>query len=119
MTNEDGVAVHRVTTQLTVGDEVNVEVDWTRRWAHATQHTAQHVASAVCEDWLGAPTLSWHLGENEATVELGSPFTAEHVPELEDRVNALIRDGVAVGTEWHSASDVKDDEFNRLFGPTE
>ena len=59
-------------------------IDWERRWAHATQHTAQHVASAVCEDWLGAPTLSWHLGETDATVELGSPFTAEHVPKLEE-----------------------------------
>ena len=108
VTNDDGVAVHRVSKPITVGDEVEVEVDWTRRWAHATQHTAQHVASAVCEDWLGAPTLSWHLGESDATVELGSPFTPAHVPELEDRVNALIRDDIKVETEWHSASDVKD-----------
>jgi len=108
VTNDDGVAVHRVSKPLNIGDEVDVTIDWDRRWAHATQHTAQHVASAVCEDWLGAPTLSWHLGETDATVELGSPFTPAHVPELEDRVNALIRDGVAVGTEWHSAADVKD-----------
>ena len=108
VTNEDGVAVHRVSKPVAVGDEVDVTIDWDRRWAHATQHTAQHVASAVCEDWLGAPTLSWHLGETDATVELGSPFTAEHVPELEARVNALIRDDIQVQTEWHSAADVKD-----------
>ena len=108
VTNEDGVAVHRVTKPVTVGDEVDVTIDWDRRWAHATQHTAQHVASAVCEDWLGAPTLSWHLGETDATVELGSPFTPAHVPELEDRVNALITRRCQVQTEWHSAADVKD-----------
>ena len=62
VTNDDGVAVHRVSKPLNIGDEVDVTIDWDRRWAHATQHTAQHVASAVCEDWLGAPTLSWHLG---------------------------------------------------------
>ena len=108
VTNDDGIAVHRVSKPINVGDEVDVTIDWERRWAHATQHTAQHVASAVCEDWLGAPTLSWHLGETDSTVELGSPFTPAHVPELEDRVNALIRDDIQVKTEWHSAADVKD-----------
>jgi Ser-tRNA(Ala) deacylase AlaX len=106
--NVDGIAVHRIASPLAVGAEVEVAVDWARRWAHATQHTAQHVASAVAEDWLGALTLSWHLGPTDATVELGAPFNAaEHVEELETRVNALIRASVDVETEWHAAGDVK------------
>ena len=81
---------------VAVGDEVDVTIDWDRRWAHATQHRERsRVASLICEDWLGAPTLSRHLGETDATVELGSPFTARTSRSSRAASSALMRDAVS------------------------
>ncbi len=45
-------------------------VDAPRRRDHSAQHSGQHLLSAVCLELLGAPTLSFHMGEEISTVEL-------------------------------------------------
>jgi alanyl-tRNA synthetase len=53
------------------------EVDGAHRRDHSAQHSGQHLLSAVCLDLLAAPTLSFHMGEESSTVELG-------IAELDD-----------------------------------
>ena len=61
---------------------MDIEVDWSRRFDHMQQHSgitflmqnvyliqaAQHLASALAEDKLNAPTVSWALGEKSSTI---------------------------------------------------
>ncbi len=47
-----------------------VTVDALRRRDHSAQHSGQHLLSAICLELLGAPTLSFHMGEEISTVEL-------------------------------------------------
>ncbi|HZY05026.1 MAG TPA: alanyl-tRNA editing protein, partial [Anaeromyxobacteraceae bacterium] len=45
-------------------------VDWGRRFDHMQQHHGQHLLSAAFEHWLGAHTVSFHLGEATCTIDL-------------------------------------------------
>jgi len=62
----DGAVLHLLAQPLHPG-EVAAEIDWTRRFDHMQQHHGQHLLSAAF-DQLGAPTVSFHLGERTCTI---------------------------------------------------
>jgi len=68
---------------------VHVTLDWARRYDYMQQHTAQHLLSAIAEDRFGAPTMSFHLGEDYAAIELDAASLP--LDELCDQANAEIR----------------------------
>lgn len=47
-------------------------IDWDRRHDHMQQHTGQHLLSAVLEELFSIPTLSFHMGEETSTIEIGA-----------------------------------------------
>jgi alanyl-tRNA synthetase len=49
---------------------VEGEIDWARRFDHMQQHHGQHLLSAAFERVLGAPTVSFHMGEEACTIDL-------------------------------------------------
>jgi alanyl-tRNA synthetase len=66
------------------GDEVEGVVDWGRRFDHMQQHTGQHLLSAAFLALRQAPTLSFHLGSDDSSIDLelaglawGDAFTVE------------------------------------------
>ncbi len=58
---EDGRVAHFTAVPVAQGARVRVSVDWGRRYDHMQQHTGQHLVSAVCDEVLGADTVSWEL----------------------------------------------------------
>jgi alanyl-tRNA synthetase len=71
-TQEQGGAVLHVLAQALQPGEVAAEIDWARRFDHMQQHHGQHLLSAAF-DRLGAPTVSFHLGERTCTIDLDAP----------------------------------------------
>src|SRR6267378_3375782 len=71
-TQERGGAVLHVLAQALQPGEVAAEIDWARRFDHMQQHHGQHLLSAAFEK-LGAPTVSFHLGERTCTIDLDAP----------------------------------------------
>src|SRR5207248_3268049 len=57
--------VHLLDRPLAPGTEVEGQVDWQRRLDHMQQHHGQHLLSAAFERVHGAPTRSFHLGEQK------------------------------------------------------
>lgn len=55
-------------TELTVAGEVL----WARRYDHMQQHTGQHLLSAVFEELWGMPTVSFRMGDESSSIELGA-----------------------------------------------
>jgi alanyl-tRNA synthetase len=53
-----------------VEGEVEGAIDWERRFDHMQQHTGQHLLSAAFVRLLEAPTLSFHLGTDESSIDL-------------------------------------------------
>ena len=102
MEDEAGEVWHQTTKPLPAGTEVEGAVDAERRLDHTQQHSGQHLLSAVLEE-AGLRTVSFHLGAEDATVDLvdlneGDQPAAlgERLEKAERRVNRLIAGNVAV-----------------------
>lgn len=71
-------------------DEVRGRIDWPRRFDHMQQHTGQHILSQAFYELVRGETLSFHLGQEESTVEIGIPAikdeTLQRVEELANRI---------------------------------
>ena len=74
-----------------IGETVSCRVDWARRYDHMQQHTGQHLLSAVLVELFGFPTLSFHMGAEVSSIELGTPeLTEAQIEKAETRVQELI-----------------------------
>ncbi|MGB9906676.1 MAG: alanyl-tRNA editing protein [Candidatus Saccharicenans sp.] len=86
---ENGLILHFLETEL-AGQEVLGRIDWPRRFDHMQQHTGQHILSQAFYELTRGETLSFHLGQEESTVEIGLPAikdeTLTRVEELANRV---------------------------------
>jgi len=55
---------------------VDCRIDWDRRLDHMQQHTGQHILSEAFLETIHAKTLSFHLGEQSATIDIDKPDLA-------------------------------------------
>ena len=86
----DGAVVHLLSA-LPECDEVAGRVDWDRRFDLMQQHTGQHILSSAALECCGANTVSFHLTEELATIDLDrAPLSAEELAQIELRANAIL-----------------------------
>jgi alanyl-tRNA synthetase len=66
-------------------------IDWERRFDHMQQHTGQHLLSAGFVRLLDAPTVSFHLGTDDSTIDLDTPeLSWDSAFRVEADVNSVI-----------------------------
>ena len=70
---EDGEIVH-VTDRAVASGPVRGEIDCARRFDHMQQHTGQHLLSAAFIELFKFQTVSFHLGRDISTIDLGGAF---------------------------------------------
>jgi alanyl-tRNA synthetase len=88
--DEDGRVAHVLEHPLE-GSEVNGRIDWNRRFDHMQQHSGQHLLSAVLVDLFSAPTVSFHLGADASTIDIGrSGLDPSEVRRAEQRANEIV-----------------------------
>ena len=87
---EVGVILHVTDQPLEIGAEVEGSIDWGRRRDHMQQHTGQHLLSRVLVDEYGSETRGFHLGEDEATIDVTKDLTDGELALVQARANALI-----------------------------
>jgi alanyl-tRNA synthetase len=81
-------------------------VDWSRRYDHMQQHTGQHLLSAVFSEGFGYPTLSFHMGGDVSTIELGTPELSEaQIDEATQQANRIANEGRPVLVRFEEAAD--------------
>ena len=90
LASEDDDIIH-VLEQDPGQGEVRLQLDFPRRYDHMQQHTAQHLLSQVLLRRFAAPTLSFAIGAEHASIEIGkSGFTEEEITILEEECARLI-----------------------------
>lgn len=90
-------------------ETVNCRIDWPRRYEHMQQHTGQHLLSAVLVELFGYPTLSFHMGAEVSSIELGTPDLAEsEIEETETRVQELVWASRPVSIRFEDAGSAGD-----------
>ncbi len=88
---DDEDAVWHLLEQMPEGDEVGGEIDWERRFDHMQQHSGQHLLSAAFVQLLEAPTIGFHLGKDESSIDLDTPdLTWPTAFQVEAEVNRVI-----------------------------
>jgi len=98
--------VHYTSTEVTAG-RVHGTIDWARRLDHMQQHTAQHLLSAVFIELYKFPTVSFHLGREESTIDLAAGMvTREQLTRAEERANELIFEDRIVGVQFGTAEEL-------------
>ncbi|KQX69011.1 MULTISPECIES: alanyl-tRNA editing protein [unclassified Paenibacillus] len=89
ITEEDEV-LHKL-ERLPDESKVTCQLDWTIRFDHMQQHSGQHLLSAVCRDLYQAMTVSFHLGNDYATIDVEQPeLTLNQLASIENEVNRQI-----------------------------
>jgi alanyl-tRNA synthetase len=93
---------------LSRSEEADCRIDWPRRYDHMQQHTGQHLLSAVLVERFGFPTLSFHMGAETSSIELGTPeFTESQIEEAERRAQELVWAARPVAIAFEEAAAVQ------------
>jgi alanyl-tRNA synthetase len=88
---EDGRVWHRIEGALAPGARVQGTLDWTRRFDHMQQHTGQHILSQAFIEVASAETRSFHLGEEEVSIDVAHPGPdLELLRQVEERANEVV-----------------------------
>jgi alanyl-tRNA synthetase len=86
----DGAVIHVLAEPLEP-EEVKGRIDWERRFDLMQQHTGQHILSAAFVEQIGANTVSFHLSNDYATIDLDrAPLSANDLTETETLANAIV-----------------------------
>jgi alanyl-tRNA synthetase len=106
--DEDDRIAHKLDMVVEPGASVRASIDWTRRFDHMQQHTGQHLLSAVFAELYSIPTLSFHMGAEVSTIELGTPsLDAVQIVKAERRANELIYENRPVDISYQHAEAVE------------
>lgn len=90
LATEDDDIIH-VLDQDPGEGEVFLQLDFPRRYDHMQQHTAQHLLSQVLVRLFDAPTLSFAIGPEHSSIEIGRPsLNEEETKTLESECARLI-----------------------------
>ena len=101
--DEAGEVWHSTTKPLLTGTTIEASVDAARRLDHMQQHSGQHLLSAVLAEDFGLRTVSFHLGEQDTTIDLdveskeAQAAVLARLDEVEQRVNRHIHANLPVG----------------------
>src|SRR4051794_9951967 len=88
---------------------VRAQIDWSRRYDHMQQHTGQHLLSAVFTEAYQMPTLSFHMGSELSTIELGTKeLNDAQIDTVESRANEIVREARCVRILFEDAGKAQD-----------
>jgi alanyl-tRNA synthetase len=82
--------IHLLEEDVSEG-EIKGKIDWPTRFDYMQQHSGQHLLSQSFYELLEGETLSFHLGDESSTVEIGiREIHEEELEKVEKRTNDII-----------------------------
>jgi len=96
--SDDGEIRHLSEAEIApVGQSVVGQVDKERRYRNSRNHTGQHILSAAAHRLFDLETMSVHLGDEYAAIELDvESLSSDQVRHLETLANDVIADNVEI-----------------------
>jgi len=88
---EEGENIIHLLQEDISGETIEGKIDWKVRFDHMQQHTGQHILSQSFYELFSGETLSFHMGEDVSTVEIGvRNISEEEVEQVERRANEIV-----------------------------
>jgi alanyl-tRNA synthetase len=102
---DEGDRIAHVLSQPLTQSEVEGRIDPDRRFDHMQQHTSQHLLSAVLLEMFDAPTVSFHLGAESSTIDVGRALEPEQLRQAERRANQIVFENRPVTISFQQSSE--------------
>lgn len=96
----NGEILHYTDAPLTVGETVHGALYAQKRYTRMQHHTAEHILCGLAHAAYGYENVGFHLSDEEMTMDLSGPLTAEQLLALERQANAIVRENRAVLAEY-------------------
>ena len=94
----EGIIIHVLAAPVGAAS-VHGVVDRARRFDRMQQHSGQHILSEAFIEVLKGATLSFHIGDEVSTLEIGVPKISDaDLDRVEARANAVIFDDLEIRT---------------------
>lgn len=88
--------------------EVHGQLNWQRRFDHMQQHAGQHILTAAFVELFDAPTISFHLGSAQVTIDIAvDVLTEEQLVAAEARANKIILENRPIETTWITEKELE------------
>lgn len=98
-------ALNFIDTELAIGRNVHVKLDWKCRFDKMQQHSGQHLITALADSMFGFKTTSWWLGDKVSRIELDTlEISNEQMKSLEVTVNQKISEARPVNVKIYNSS---------------
>jgi alanyl-tRNA synthetase len=100
-----GEVLHHLAAPLPAVPMVRGAINWDRRLDHMRQHTGQHLLSAVMAEEFGLTTVSFHLGEDYATIDVEpQSVSPETLSRIQEAANRRLLENVPVQISFENAA---------------
>ncbi len=94
-----------INTDLSVGDTVDLEIDWEHRFDNMQRHCGEHILSGIFYELYGGVNRGFHMGEEYMTIDISledkpefTKITWDMAKEAEIRANQVIWQNLPVIT---------------------
>lgn len=88
---ESDAAIIHILSHAPPGDQVQCQIDWTRRFDHMQHHTGQHILTQAFVLVAGANTVGFHLSPDSVTIDLDQlGITDAVVQQAEELANQIV-----------------------------
>jgi alanyl-tRNA synthetase len=101
-----GAVIHVVDREIPAG-AAHCVIDAARRRDHMQQHSGQHVLSQAFVELFNWPTLSFHMGAVNCTIDLpAESISREQAEQAEDLANHIVRENRNVAVRYISLENI-------------
>lgn len=112
--DDDGAVIH-ILEQPVTHDEINGQVEWSRRFDHMQHHTGQHILTQAFVQIAAAKTVGFHLSPDTVTIDLDTDaLSDEIIDRSEDLANQVIYENRAVQAKLRQMGDQEGVRVRRL-----
>jgi alanyl-tRNA synthetase len=87
------------------GQSMHCAIDWPRRFDHMQQHTGQHVLSASIARLFDVPTVSFHMGAAESTIDIARELSPQEIAAAESEANRVVWEDRPVSIRFATAEE--------------
>jgi alanyl-tRNA synthetase len=96
--DDEGAILHVLAAPIEAG-AVHGAVDRARRFDRMQQHSGQHILSQAFTEVVKGATLSFHIGDEVSTLEIGVPKISDaDLDRVEARANTVVFDDLEIWT---------------------
>lgn len=110
---------HFVAEPLDSGEQVEGVIDWQRRFDHMQQHAGQHILSAAFIECFDFPTVSFHLGTDNVSIDLDTEnISPEQLDTVEQMANKIILENRPIELKWVTENELSQYPLHKQIAAT-